>query len=293
MTSSIDHVLLTRFNLPSVSAESIIRAKDGWLQQRVELFERYCLPSVRSQTNKEFHWIIYFDPESPEWLMRRIREHRPLGLYEPFFRSSVNRAELCADIRTVVGVPRAELITTNLDNDDGLATDFIDRIQLAGRKGERTALYIAEGLIKSENKLYTFNDPRNAFCSVRETWKSPITCWSNWHNLLGENWPVIEIGGKPGWLQVIHGRNVSNRIRGKRVFSSDHIDRFPGLINDVRNATMHERMFDRLAAQPARFARETGRMATKALAMRLLGKDGLTRAKLMWASWRVRNGPQL
>jgi hypothetical protein len=293
MTFSIDHVLLTRFNLPSVSAESIIRAKDGWLQQRVELFERYCLPSVSSQTNKEFHWIIYFDPDSPEWLMRWIREQRPLGLYQPFFRSSVSRAELCADIRTVVGPPRDELITTNLDNDDGLATDFIDRIQLAGRKGERTALYIAQGLIKSENRLYSFKDPRNAFCSVRETWNSPITCWSNWHNLLGENLPVIEIGGKPGWLQVIHGRNVSNRIRGKRVCSSCHIDRFPGLIDDVRNANLHERMLDRLLAQPARLARDSSRKAAKAVAMRLLGKDGLTRAKLLWASWRVWNGPQL
>lgn len=293
MTFGIDHVLLTRFNLPSVSAERIIRAKDGWLQQRVELFERYCLPSVRSQSNKEFRWIIYFDPESPEWLMRRIQEHRPLGLYQPFFRSSVSREELCADIRTVVGSPRAELITTNLDNDDGLATDFIDRIQSAGRKGERTALYIVEGLIKSENSLYVFKDPRNAFCSVRETWKSPTTCWSNWHNLLGENLPVIEICGKPGWLQVIHGRNVSNRIRGKRVCSSGHIDRFPGLIDDVQNPSMHEQMLDQLVAQPARLVREVSRKAAKALAMRLLGKDGLTRAKLIWASWRVGNGPQL
>lgn len=153
-------------------------------------------------------------------------------------------------------------------------------------------LYIAKGLIKSENKLYIFNDPRNAFCSVRETWKSPITCWSNWHNLLGENLPVIEVGGKPGWLQVIHGRNVSNRIRGKRVCSSSHIGRFPGLINDVRNANARERMLDRLVAQPARLARDVSRKTVKALAMRFLGKDGITRAKLIWASWRVWSGPQ-
>jgi Putative rhamnosyl transferase len=292
MTFSIDHVLLTRFNLPSISVESIIRAKEGWLQQRMELFERYCLPSVSSQANRDFHWIIYFDPESPEWLKCRIQEHRSLGLYQPFFRSSVSREELCADIRTVVGTPRAELITTNLDNDDGLATDFIDRVQSAGRKGERTALYITQGLIKSENKLYIFKDPHNAFCSVRETWDSPITCWSSWHNLLGENMPVIEIGGEPGWLQVIHGRNVSNRIRGKLVSSSSYIDRFPGLLNGVRNANVHERMRDRLVAQPARLVKEISRKAVKSLAMRLLGREGMSRAKLIWASWRVRNGPQ-
>jgi hypothetical protein len=105
--------------------------------------------------------------------------------------------------------------------------------------------------------------------------------------------PVIEIGGEPGWLQVIHGRNVSNRIRGKLVCSSSHIDRFPGLINDVQNANVREQMLDRLVAQPARLVREVSRKAVKALAMRLLGKDGMSRAKLIWASWRVWNGPQI
>ena len=99
--------------------------------------------------------------------------------------------------------------------------------------------------------------------------------------------PAIEIGGEPGWLQVIHGRNVSNRIRGRRVCSSSHIDRFPGLINDVRNANVYQRMLDRLVARPARLAREVSRKAVKALAMRLLGKDGMARAKLIWASWRL------
>src|SRR3954447_2044935 len=118
MTSSVDYVLLTRFNLPSVSAEQIVRAQEGWLHRRVELFEKYCLSSVRAQTNKDLRWIIYFDPESPGWLKSRIDEHRSLGLYQPFFRSSVSREELRADILTVVGTPRSELITTNLDNDD-------------------------------------------------------------------------------------------------------------------------------------------------------------------------------
>ncbi len=43
----VDHVFLTRFNLPSAGFESMVRAKQGWLQNRVELFERFCLPSLR------------------------------------------------------------------------------------------------------------------------------------------------------------------------------------------------------------------------------------------------------
>ncbi|MBY8850425.1 putative rhamnosyl transferase, partial [Saccharothrix sp. MB29] len=68
----MDHVVLTRFNLPSVGAESVVRAQEGWLTKRVGLFERYCLPSVAAQTSSDFRWLIYFDPESPQWLKDRI-----------------------------------------------------------------------------------------------------------------------------------------------------------------------------------------------------------------------------
>lgn len=92
--------------------------------------------------------------------------------------------------------------------------------------------------------------------------------------------------------RLFTGGTSVTEFAAKRVCSSSHIDRFPGLINDVRNANVHERMLDRLVAQPARLAREVSRKAVKALAMRLLGRDGMTRAKLIWASWRVWNGPQ-
>ena len=44
MADDIDHVLLTRFNLPSAGAEAAIRNRKGWLEHRIVLFERYCLP---------------------------------------------------------------------------------------------------------------------------------------------------------------------------------------------------------------------------------------------------------
>ncbi|ALN74691.1 glycosyltransferase [Aureimonas sp. AU20] len=284
MTSRIAHVLLTRFNLPSVSVERIIRARDGWLQERVALFERYCLPSVRAQTATGVHWIIYFDPESPDWLKTRIEEHRALGLYQPIFRASVSREELRGDIRDVVGPGCDELVTTNLDNDDGLAADALARIQASGRAGERTAIYLTQGLVRQGRRLYRFRDPHNAFCSVREPWDAPVTCWSDWHTMLGQSMPVIELGGAPGWLQVIHGRNVSNRVRGTRTRPSCYRCRFPGLVDDLAEPTARERVFDLFLALPIRALREAGRHAVKRAALGVLGREGLTRAKLIWAS---------
>lgn len=284
MPADIDHVLLTRFNLPSIGVESIIRAQDGWLRDRIQLFEQYCLPSVRAQTNQSFHWIIYFDPDSPQWLKDRIRDPADDGVYVPIFRASVSNVELAADIRRVTGAGGTRLITTNLDNDDGLAVDFIARLQAVGPQPERTAIYLARGLIKSEGGLYLHVDRHNAFCSVQENWDSPSTCWSDWHNLLRQSMPAIELEGEPGWLQVVHGSNVSNRVHGRKVSPAPYAGLFPGLLADLPTPSPMELSQDLLVARPRRFAKEASRALVKKVVMKLFGKSGLDRAKSIWAS---------
>lgn len=286
MAGDVDHVLLTRFNLPSQGVESIIRAKEGWLRDRISLFEFYCLPSVRAQTNQGFHWIIYFDPESPEWLKRRIQNHAHEGVYVPIFRPHVSKADLIADITQITGGHGTCLITTNLDNDDGLAIDFVERLQATGPLQDRTAVYLARGLIKRGSRLYLRLDRRNAFGSVVENWTSPSTCWSDWHTMLGKSMSTLELHGEPAWLQVVHGANVSNRVRGRLVSPSEYARLFPGLLDDVRTPQPTEVAIDVLLAQPQRLARESGRALAKGVALRLLGKRGLGQAKTFWISHR-------
>lgn len=281
--TDINHVLLTRFNLPSGGAEGRIRAQEGWLAERMELFERYCVPSVTAQRNRNFSWIVYFDPESPPWLIERIKRYAADGVFLPVRRASVDRAELLADIRASVGREREVLITSNLDNDDGLATDFVDRLQRVATPHPRAAVYLDNGLISGPGGLYLRRDRRNAFCSVRETWKDPTTCWSDWHNLLGHAMPVIELGGAPGWLQVVHGRNVSNRVRGRLVAGEHYEPQFGMLLAGTETPAPRRLLADRLIAGPARLGREATRSAAKWVAMRLVGKSGLDRVKLRLA----------
>jgi hypothetical protein len=281
MNPQADHVLLTRFNLPTPGVESLVRAREGWLRSRAELFERYCLPSVRAQTNRSFHWIIYFDPESPRWLLDRIRSLGADGTITPIFRESVSPSELLADIREVSGARHDELLTTNLDNDDGLARDFVERLHGAGGTGGRSALYLANGLIKSDGALYLRTDRTNAFCSVRERWEEAATCWADWHNMLGRHMAVRELGGKPAWLQVVHGGNVSNRIRGRRVGTSGYGALFAdGLLDDIDDPGRLELLRDRVVAAPGRFIGESGRTALKSAALRVGGRQGLERVKV-------------
>jgi N-acetylglucosaminyl-diphospho-decaprenol L-rhamnosyltransferase len=277
-------VLLTRFNLPSVGVESLIRAEEGWLRGRVELFERYCLPSVRAQTNRDFQWIVYFDPESPEWLRTWIDSHRAEQLFTPYFRTGVSRTELVADISEGIGTPRAGLLTTNLDNDDALAVDFVERLQAVGLPEVRHAVYLSNGLIGSPTGLYRRTDRYNAFCSVVESWDSPIMCWADWHNRLPASMPVIGLRGAPGWLQVIHGSNVSNRVHGTLTSPTPYIALFPGLIDDLALPSRATIAIDRLIKHPARVLRDVARASAKVAILGIFGKDGLSRLKDRWGA---------
>ena len=91
-----DHVLLTR--QPADPRRGGPHTRTGWLQDRVELFEHYCAPSVANQS-QPVSWIVYFDPESPDWLMERLRPLVDRKLFRPIRRASVNQDELISDIR--------------------------------------------------------------------------------------------------------------------------------------------------------------------------------------------------
>ncbi len=284
MSENLDHVLLTRFNLPTPGAESLIRAREGWLRRRVELFEKFCVPSVRAQTNRNFHWIVYFDPQSPAWLLERNARFAAEGLFVPVYRESVSPEQLVGDLRAVTGGTGSVLITTNLDNDDGIAVDFVDRIQNCTPTGTRDAVYLGRGLILSPHDLHLRTDRHNAFCSVREGWDAPGTCWLDWHDLLHRHMPVTILAGEPGWLQVVHGTNVSNRVRGRRVRRGAYPALFPGLLDDVEDPTAGELVLARLVVEPLRAAREFARNMAKKLARALFGKAGLDRIKNRLAS---------
>lgn len=290
MTQTVDHVLLTRFNLPSAGAESLVRAKEGWLRSRLDLFEHYCLPSVQHQSNQSFKWIIYFDPQSPDWLVKRISALSNEIPFTPIYRTSVSNRELVADLHTVTGAERSHLITTNLDNDDGLAVDFIARLQEADGVARRTAVYLAHGLIRCGNRLYLRTDRTNAFCSVREAWDSPRTCWADWHNMLPQSMASMELEGSPAWLQVVHGTNVSNRIRGQRVGALPYLHLFGHLLDGADDPGHLELVRDVAIDRPIRIARESGRALLKQAALRTIGREGLDQIKSSLASRTANRG---
>jgi hypothetical protein len=121
--TEITHLLITRFNL---NYGDLYSYSEGWMDHRMALFERYCLPSVLRQRETGFGWRIYFDRARTE--ARRDQVHALLD-HPSVVPVYVDRPdEMIADLRAQA--PDAGLfLTTRLDNDDMLHPDFTAEVQ--------------------------------------------------------------------------------------------------------------------------------------------------------------------
>lgn len=276
MTSAI--VILTRFNVPTPGPEALIRAQEGWLRERMALFERYTAPSVRAQSMSPL-WMIYLDPLSPPWLFDRLAAIVPTA--HLIRRDAVPREALLADLSRVVPREATRLITVNLDNDDAIADDFVARIVAADPGSSHpSAVYFTNGLVRTNRRLYQHADPHNAFCAVAEPWSDrAATCWADWHNRLHHHMATHAVGGPTAWLQVVHGRNVSNRARGIRVSPAMQSAQWGALLADLPEPTRREVLADRWVAYPVRRARDFIRAGLRNLLVATVGPTGLDRVK--------------
>lgn len=251
------HILLTRFNCRFAAKWTDVAIDPAWLGPRFELFERYCLPSVRQQTENGFKWIIFFDRETPEPYAARARELAK-GAYNAHFVGDLSGDLIRKTIRdTADGADR--VITTRLDNDDAVANDFVERIQAAAQQTpERYYLNFPKGLIVSGDRLYHRIDRSNAFVSYVEPVGDELEgVWAQPHTQIAAHAPVFQIDEDAGWLQVVHGANVSNKVRGTRIpRAGSGLERF-SCATDLRiDDAALPRWTENLLVQPFRAARD-------------------------------------
>lgn len=228
----LHHVILTRFNLATPGREESIRNRPGWLSRRFELFEKHCLPSIQAQTNQDFTWIIYFDEDTPPEFKARIDQLTEQFPFVPFYTGLFPSDGWHNSVKEVLqarGIAPEWLLTTRLDNDDALANDYTLRVRNAAEQGvlEKKALNFKYGCIVSGNRIYKITHESNAFFSLLERYDSEfVTAPAIQHMQLAEHARVEQIEGAAGWLQIVHGENVSNKVRGVRIFPKSVEDRF-------------------------------------------------------------------
>jgi hypothetical protein len=258
---NLQHFVLTRFNIASAGRESAIRNTPGWLERRFHLFETYCLSSMAAQDPGSFTWLIYFDEQTPEEFRARISAAQRIVPFEAIFVKMLHRDLIANHVLERLAPGSDRVITTRLDNDDAISRDYLAYVrQIAESVDNDTVINFRWGIALKDGRLYTARDDSNPFVSLVEASEAPKTIWTATHTQLPTLYKFKQVLTEPRWLQVVHGENVANRIKGKLLDSKTLnlvMARFA--LSDaitIRNTMGADLLLDRMLLFPARLARE-------------------------------------
>lgn len=222
-SSDLQHFILTRFNILLWD-----KAKDGrkvrttkWLEHRFSLFEKYCLPSIKNQSCRDFEWIVLFDSMTPDNFKERIACYQQdCPQLNPVFVEPENGWRFAEIFRTEVvkRLKAKRVLTTYLDNDDALNVRFVEDIQ-------QRALMVSDGTFINYDDGYQYyvddkfmmqvHYPTNHFVSVVEK-GDPATLkgifgYGSHATIEKINGLKIEcIKNQRMWCEVVHEKNVMN-----------------------------------------------------------------------------------
>jgi len=217
------HVILTRFN---VKIEQAAPPDEDWLEHRFSLFERFCLPSVTAQTCTDFDWMIFCDPEIPPPYLDRLRGYSRHSAIRPiYFRNRFDQGMVRAAVAELAR-GYTHLITTRLDNDDAICRTFVETIRSHFRGQEFEFLNFTNGFIWQDGRIWSGRHSSNAFISLVEEARDYSTVYCGNHMELDQQGPIVQIAEPAAWLQVVHGRNISNEAWGRPEHGLDLSDTF-------------------------------------------------------------------
>jgi hypothetical protein len=212
------HLILTRFNLKRLEGNPPAR---GWLERRFDLFDRFCYPSLRTQSNDNFTWLVFFDTDTPQAFRGRIEEYARWKKFIPVFTGSEIffgfhfPPELRPTILNHIDDHCRFLITSRLDNDDAVHKDYVQMIQKSFDRQKLEAVNLLYGWQLYRKKLILCQIESNPFISLIEEFdESTIrTVYVRGHGMISQICPVKNIVNKtkPAWMQVIHYDNRVNR----------------------------------------------------------------------------------
>ena len=185
------HILITRFDYPS-SYKNI--------EERIELFRRFTVPSIQNQLCQEFTWAI---------------------------KTKLPLADLgveCMDVVAVssfqdaykLGQGSNRIITTRIDNDDAVHTSYMAKIRFYAEKVKDGTFIDFNGYCydSKNDKMYRSNKyikGVSPFVSYVESYEGMHGVYRDNHMKLRNHGEVLKIDSHV-WMQIIHDSNQKNKV---------------------------------------------------------------------------------
>lgn len=225
--------ILTRFNLRLWSRDKYFRKieRERWLDERFRLFETYCLPAVKAQTEQDFRWFLLIDRDTPpryKERMQRYKQAYPAITWvevAPEHSSHFGHifAQIVANDLLATEQEVSAYLTTYLDNDDAPACNYMQRISQACLHCHESTIFtfphglqyfekmnIATGIRYPNNHFLTLFEPYLPQRAIRTVYNLGSHGAIYKHRCL----PIRELGTaqEPAWAEIIHSGNVANDI---------------------------------------------------------------------------------
>jgi hypothetical protein len=230
---SFKHIILTRFNVRIFAGiyDHDVNSPE-WLDERFDLFEQFTFPSMVSQSNLNFKWLVFFDKELPQRYLERIEKFSAFSNFFAIFLRGYDLDAVLATVREQAG-DETILVTTRVDSDDALTYDFVESVQNIVRKGSHPCfINFSSGYLYESTRRYLYRITDyyyNPFISFVEPLGEKIQTIYYWQHQMLKNNPLIRnYDGHPRWCIVVHGGNLRNQPTGN--FSvADITPLFPGI----------------------------------------------------------------
>jgi len=220
------HFLATRFNVKiggwdtTKNGETLL--DDSWMDNRFELFENYCLPSVINQSEQHFTWCIYFDLHTAEVYQQRIKKlTESYSNIHLFFINNVGelKPHLIDFIKSNENDSYDYVITSRLDNDDLLHRDYIKVVQQLFEPSPITIIDVRCGfkvnIEEGDCEIRNYTQAFNPFISLIEIKRDAQTVFNQLHNEWYKAKKVIAYYDRQLWIELVHKKNCINAANHK------------------------------------------------------------------------------
>ncbi len=230
------HYLVTRFNVPAgkwlQDKEGRPTLDDAWMDHRLDLFKKYCVPTVAGQSEKNFQWLIYCDVKTNDGVRHQVQDAiREMANVQMRFVEKMD--DLIMDLKnSFASTETPYVISSRLDNDDGLGIDFIKSVQAHFQEMDRCLINFCNGILYDINRkvlTQVGSSYLNHYGSLIESKKSVdqfLTVMGFHHTSPPEDVSVINLSEPCAWLKIIHERNARSGMRGRIVFSKNVLRSF-------------------------------------------------------------------
>jgi hypothetical protein len=224
MSVKFTNYLATRFNVPVKNWDKDKAGQrvldDTWMKARLSLFTTYCAPTIARQSVLDFKWLIYCDVNTSVENLATIQQaiHSIPGAT---IRKAADFDMVLTDFRNLLEAdPSPYIITSRLDNDDGLGPDFICDVQASFVPTDKMIINFTKGVLYDLQKhvlTEVRSSPYNHYGSlieVKQADRPYLTIFGYPHGQPPDGSSVINLHNRFAWLKIIHHRNMVSRTNG-------------------------------------------------------------------------------